>query len=128
MNYYDLLGVPPTADTTEINKIWKQLSIIIHPDKSNGKTTHLQQHLNTAKEILLDENKRKQYDMELKSKGCGGKENNQEVNRLRDQIRDLQRKYWQSQEESRRRDIELRHVRRESRAQVRMNEAMVRIQ
>lgn len=127
MNHYELLGVPPTADTTEIKKRWKQLSIIVHPDKSNGIcTTHLQQHLNTAKEILLDENKRKQYDRELKSKGCGGKENNQEVNRLREQLRDLQRKYFQSQEESRRRDIELRQVRRESRSQVRMNEEQAR--
>jgi hypothetical protein len=52
-NYYDFLGVRPNADSTEINKSWKQLSIIIHPDKSNGRTTHLQQHLNTAKQILL---------------------------------------------------------------------------
>ena len=126
VNYYDLLGVPPTANTKEIRKVYFQLSKILHTDKSGGNTTHLQQHLNSAKEILLDEDKRKQYDRELKIKGCGGKENVQQVNSLREQLRDLQRKYWQSQEESRRRDIELRQVRRESRSQVRVNEEQAR--
>ena len=125
-NYYDFLGVHPTANTQEIRKVYFQLSKILHTDKSGGNTTHLQQHLNSAKEILIDdENKRKQYDRELKnkSKGCGGKENNhQEVIHLRAEIFDLQRKYYQSQEESRRRDIELRQVRRENEEQARRHQ------
>lgn len=72
---YVILGVSPTATTKEIKKAYFKLCREFHPDKaSNDKEeevfTAKMFKINDAKEILLDEQKRKEYD-ENKKNGSG---------------------------------------------------------
>ncbi|CAN6630417.1 hypothetical protein TRVA0_012S02586 [Trichomonascus vanleenenianus] len=59
-NYYDLLGLPRTCTTEEINKAYKKLALKHHPDK--GGSDKMFQALSHAKDILIDAKKRDEYD------------------------------------------------------------------
>ncbi len=68
-NYYSLLGVEKTAQTPEIEKAFRKLSLKWHPDKQKFKDDSLKnsadeifKKLSTAKEVLCDDNKRQIYD------------------------------------------------------------------
>ena len=65
-NHYEVLGVSNDANETEIKKAYRTLSLKYHPDRnpSEEATTKIQQ-VNEAYEILSDQGKRQQYDMEL---------------------------------------------------------------
>lgn len=62
MTYYELLKVGVNATTSEIKKSFRRLSLLYHPDKNPGNEDMFKQ-INEAYEVLGDENKRKQYDI-----------------------------------------------------------------
>ena len=62
---YKILEVERNADDDEINKAYKRLSKIYHPDKNPNNKTEAEEKfkkINEAKNILLDKEKRKLYD------------------------------------------------------------------
>jgi hypothetical protein len=72
MNYYEELGLPPTADQESIRKIHRTLSKLLHPDQQTDpairRAAEIQmQRLNGVVAILLDPNRRRQYDESLAS-------------------------------------------------------------
>lgn len=68
INFYDLLGVSKNASSEEIKKAYRKQMMAWHPDKNKSdNASEIASKLNEAKEILLDETKRKQYDEELEN-------------------------------------------------------------
>lgn len=69
LNYYELLGLKQNASEEEIKAAYKKQMKKWHPDinKSNDATT-ISSKINEAKEILLDPEKRKDYDEYLDKK------------------------------------------------------------
>ena len=66
INYYDLLGVNKNASVEEIKKAYRNQAKKWHPDlNKDPKAPEMSKKINEAKEILLDENKRKDYDLYL---------------------------------------------------------------
>jgi DnaJ family protein B protein 4 len=67
--HYEVLGVSNDADEKEIKKAYRALSLKYHPDRNSSEEaiTKIQQ-VNEAYEILSDQGKRNQYDME---QSCG---------------------------------------------------------
>jgi len=64
-NHYDVLGVSKDANETEIKKAYRSLSLKYHPDRNSSEEAITKiQEINEAYEILSDQNKRGQYDME----------------------------------------------------------------
>jgi DnaJ-class molecular chaperone len=66
MNLYDILNVPYNASKNDIKKAYYKLIIQHHPDKIDNPTeeTYKKFHeIQTAYEILYDEEKRKEYDI-----------------------------------------------------------------
>jgi DnaJ-class molecular chaperone len=70
MTHYDTLGITKDADATAIKKAYKSLASKNHPDK--GGDTKKFQDINTAYQILSDEQKKVQYDAEIS--GGGGRQ------------------------------------------------------
>src|SRR4051794_40805861 len=73
--YYDILGVAPSASQNEIKKAYRKLSTIYHPDRNpteeahnkftsiaNGKHKIAFPHSQLAYEVLSDPEKRRKYD------------------------------------------------------------------
>jgi len=70
-DYYDVLGVPKTANARDIKKAYYKLAKEYHPDtteKKDAATTKKFQEVSEAYEVLSDEAKRKNYD----TYGMGG--------------------------------------------------------
>lgn len=65
MNFYDLLGVSKNASKDEIKIAYKNLVKKYHPDVNKNVDVNIIKNLNEAKEILLDDDKRRQYDRSL---------------------------------------------------------------
>lgn len=65
MNLYDLLGVSKNATKDEIKSAYKNLVKKYHPDVNKNVDTNIIKSLNEAKEILLDDDKRREYDFTL---------------------------------------------------------------
>ena len=69
MNYYELLGININASEEEIKKAYKNMMKKWHPDiNKDPNASNMSVQLNEAKNILLDEFKRTDYDEYLKSK------------------------------------------------------------
>ena len=66
INYYDLLGIKKDANNDEIKTAYRNLAKKWHPDlNKDPKAPEMARKINEAKEILLDEEKRKEYDLYL---------------------------------------------------------------
>ena len=63
-NHYDILQVPQTATSDDIKKAFKQQARLFHPDKSGEHNTKIFQELVHARDTLLNEVKRAEYDDE----------------------------------------------------------------
>lgn len=71
--YYDILGVTEDASDTDIKKAYRKLSLQYHPDRNPDESAKEKiQEINAAYEILGDDSKRKQYDMERQNPFGGG--------------------------------------------------------
>ena len=69
MNYYELLGVKTTATEDEIKKAYKIQMKKWHPDiNKDEEAVSMSMKINEAKDTLLDETKRKEYDKFLSEK------------------------------------------------------------
>ena len=68
INYYDLLGIDKNASNEEIKKAYRNQAKKWHPDlNKDPKAPEMAKKVNEAKEILLDEEKRKDYDIYLEN-------------------------------------------------------------
>ena len=66
LNYYDLLGVDRNASSEDIKKAYRNQAKKWHPDlNKDPKAPEMAKKINEAKEILLDETKRREYDLYL---------------------------------------------------------------
>jgi curved DNA-binding protein len=63
-NYYDILGVKKTAETSEIKKKFRQLALKYHPDRNQGnKAAETKfKEISEAYDVLSDQDKRLEYD------------------------------------------------------------------
>ena len=69
MNYYELLGIKTTATEEEIRKAYKAQMKKWHPDiNKDSEAVSMSMKINEAKDVLLDEVKRKEYDKYLNEK------------------------------------------------------------
>ena len=69
MNYYELLGIKEDATVDEIKEAYKREIKKWHPDiNKDPEASNISMKINEAKDILLDENKRKEYDYSIKHK------------------------------------------------------------
>jgi DnaJ-class molecular chaperone len=64
-DFYSILGVQENANTEEIKKAYRKLSLIYHPDRNQGdvEKTKMFQKINEAYETLSDSEKKNVYDM-----------------------------------------------------------------
>ncbi|MBP6985700.1 MAG: molecular chaperone DnaJ [Alphaproteobacteria bacterium] len=63
-DYYEILGVPKTANADEMKKAYRKLAMQYHPDKNPGDAVSENKfkELNEAYEVLRDDDKRAAYD------------------------------------------------------------------
>lgn len=63
-DYYEILGVTKDASYDDIRKAYPKLALQYHPDRNQGNAQAAEKFkdINEAKEVLLDEAKRSQYD------------------------------------------------------------------
>ena len=71
MNYYEQLGIAPTADTDEIRRAHRKLAKVYHPDAHATVETKQQaqaqmQRINVIVKLLSDPQRRLEYDRQLK--------------------------------------------------------------
>jgi molecular chaperone DnaJ len=73
-DYYEILGVPRTADETEIKKAYRQLALQCHPDRNPGdkRAEERFKEINEAYGVLSDPDKRARYDRFGTVAGPGG--------------------------------------------------------
>jgi len=66
INYYDLLGIDKNANSDEIKKAYRELAKKWHPDlNKDPKAPEMAKKENKEKEIVLNDEKRKEYDLYL---------------------------------------------------------------
>jgi len=70
-NFYETLGLTETASQDEIKKAYRKLSLQYHPDRNNNsaESTTKFQSISAAYDVIGDEDKRRQYDMQAKMPG-----------------------------------------------------------
>ncbi|XP_055298276.1 uncharacterized protein F54F2.9 [Sitodiplosis mosellana] len=66
-NFYTILKVEQTATSAEIRKAFRQLSVVLHPDKNDAEDANVQfRNLVSVYEVLKDPSKREKYNKVLK--------------------------------------------------------------
>jgi DnaJ-class molecular chaperone len=72
--FYEALGVPETASQEDIKKAYRKLSLQYHPDRNgnSAESTAKFQSISAAYDVLGDEDKRRQHDMQTKMQNAGG--------------------------------------------------------
>ena len=76
INYYELLGVKNDASKEEIRLKYKEQIKKWHPDiNKNNEAIEVTKKLNEAKSVLLDDEKRKKYDIYLNNISANGYQN-----------------------------------------------------
>jgi DnaJ family protein B protein 4 len=72
-NLYEALGLTEAASQDEIKKAYRKLSLQFHPDRNNNspESTTKFQSISAAYEVIGDEDKRRQYDMQSKMQFAG---------------------------------------------------------
>jgi DnaJ-class molecular chaperone len=67
-NFYEILGVSETASQEEIKKAYRKLSLQYHPDRNSNsaESTTKFQSISAAYDVIGDEDKRRQHDMQSK--------------------------------------------------------------
>ena len=76
INYYELLGVKNNASKEEIKLKYKEQIKRWHPDiNKNNEAIEVTKKLNEAKSVLLDDEKRKEYDIYLNNISANGYQN-----------------------------------------------------
>ena len=76
INYYELLGVKNNASKEEIRLKYKEQIKKWHPDiNKNNQAIEVTKKLNEAKSVLLDDEKRKEYDIYLNNISANGYQN-----------------------------------------------------
>ena len=76
MNYYEVLGLPRDASERQIKDTYRALLKIYHPDHFSGDKAHANQkvrELNEAYQVLVDPQRRKEYDLTLRRNESDGK-------------------------------------------------------
>ncbi|WP_024610700.1 DnaJ domain-containing protein [Pseudoalteromonas sp. TB64] len=69
-NYYNILGISPSAESEVIKAAYRALSKKYHPDVSSSEVSKVRmQEINVAYDTLSNKAKRKAYDDELASRG-----------------------------------------------------------
>ncbi len=73
LNPYEVLKLDESASSDEIKKAYRKLCLINHPDRNNSssESTKKFQDITSAYELIGDESKRKQYDMQSKMQSSG---------------------------------------------------------
>lgn len=77
--HYEVLGVPPNADTEQIKAAHRTMALLFHPDRCEREDAHdLMAKANVAYACLTDKAARKLYDMTNQKRikpcpTCGGK-------------------------------------------------------
>ena len=73
LNPYDVLKINESASSDEIKKAFRKLCLVNHPDRNNNssESTKKFQEITSAYELIGDESKRKQYDMQSKMQSSG---------------------------------------------------------
>lgn len=73
-NLYEVLGVSETAGQEDIKKAYRKLSLQYHPDRNNNspESTAKFQAISSAYDVIGNDDKRRQYDMQNKMTAMGG--------------------------------------------------------
>lgn len=103
-NYYDILGINPTAGKDEIKAAYRKLSVKFHPDKNNGEKffEEMFKNINDANDILTDDLRRKEYDAKLKAFQEQKLKDDAELRRKEEELRHKQEELKRKEEELRR--------------------------
>lgn len=65
-NYYEILEINEDASKEQIKEAYRRLAQKYHPDRNkNENSTELFKDINEAKQVLLDDNKKPEYDLFL---------------------------------------------------------------
>ncbi|XP_055844076.1 uncharacterized protein F54F2.9 [Episyrphus balteatus] len=66
-NFYEVMGISQDATGQEIKRAFRNLSIVLHPDKNNAEDANIQfRNLVSIYEVLKDPSKREKYNKVLK--------------------------------------------------------------